>query len=212
MFRRFYSSPPSVKGIVNALLRGDGSDVRSVEDNYTKGLTSGKKVHQLLTHSVKPEAMEDYKDLIRHYHKIVDKDEDIPMSLFGSFTVDVGQLDTGVTLWEYENFNAIAESEVQLKRKPEYVKLNKQLLSMLRSRESQIMFEFAFRKGSPPTEDHFIYEMRSYLLKPGRMLEWEQEWSKGLQARKQFVEPIGCFFAQIGQLNTVFHFWPYQYF
>lgn len=50
------------------------------------------------------------------------------------------------------------------------------LKPMLRSRESQIVLEFAFWNASIPYETKSIYELRSYLLKPGRMLEWEQGW------------------------------------
>lgn len=41
------------------------------------------------------------------------------------------------------------------------------------------------------------------------MLEWEQEWRKGLSARKQVIQPVGAFFSQLGDLNTVHHMWSY---
>jgi hypothetical protein len=47
---------------------------------------------------------------------------------------------------------------------------------MLRSRESQIILEFAFWNATVPYDKNMIYELRSYLLKPGRMLEWEMGW------------------------------------
>jgi hypothetical protein len=52
----------------------------------------------------------------------------------------------------------------------------KSLKPMLRSRESQIVLEFAFWNAVVPHESKMIYELRSYLLKPGRLLEWEQGW------------------------------------
>ncbi len=57
----------------------------------------------------------------------------------------------------------------------EYAQFQRQLRPMLRSRENQIMLEFAFWEGVQP-EPNGVYELRSYLLKPGRMLEWETEW------------------------------------
>jgi hypothetical protein len=85
----------------------------------------------------------------------------------------------------------------------------KKLLPMLRSRENQIALEFAFWNASTPYDYHHIYELRSYLLKPGRMLEWEQGWALGLQARKRYVQPVGAWFSQLGQLNYVHHMWAY---
>jgi hypothetical protein len=32
---------------------------------------------------------------------------------------------------------------------------------------------------------------------------------QGLEARKQFVEPVGAWFSQLGQLNYVHHMWAY---
>lgn len=52
----------------------------------------------------------------------------------------------------------------------------KTIRSMLRSRDSQIVLEFAFWNASIPHEQDIIYELRTYLLKPGKLLEWEQGW------------------------------------
>lgn len=46
-------------------------------------------------------------------------------------------------------------------------------------------------------------------LQPGRLLEWEMNWRKGLECRKQFCEPVGAWFTQLGELNTVYHMWTY---
>ncbi|KAJ3253804.1 hypothetical protein HK103_005291 [Boothiomyces macroporosus] len=79
----------------------------------------------------------------------------------------------------------------------------KTIRPMLRSRDSQIVLEFAFWNASIPHEQDIIYELRTYLLKPGKLLEWEQE------ARKQYVQPVGAWFSQIGHLNYVHHMWAY---
>lgn len=65
--------------------------------------------------------------------------------------------------------------------------LNKQILPTVQSRHSQLMSEFAFWPSSPPRQDGGVYELRSYQLTPGRLLEWENAWKRGLQARKRFV-------------------------
>jgi hypothetical protein len=57
-----------------------------------------------------------------------------------------------------------------------YQKFQKQLRPMLRSRENQMLLEFAFWNAAEPVETNGIYELRTYLLKPGKMMEWETEW------------------------------------
>lgn len=32
---------------------------------------------------------------------------------------------------------------------------------------------------------------------------------KGIEARRQFVEPVGAWFSQIGRLHQVHHMWQY---
>ena len=49
------------------------------------------------------------------------------------------------------------------------------------------MSEFAFWPSSPPRHNGGVYELRSYQLIPGRFLEWENAWKRGLEARKRFV-------------------------
>lgn len=34
---------------------------------------------------------------------------------------------------------------------------------------------------------------------------------KGLECRRQFCEPVGAWFTQLGELNTVYHMWTYPY-
>jgi hypothetical protein len=63
----------------------------------------------------------------------------------------------------------------------------KEMMPTLQSRHSQLMSEFAFWPSSPPRDNGGIYELRSYQLIPGRLLEWENAWKRGLEARKRFV-------------------------
>lgn len=34
-------------------------------------------------------------------------------------------------------------------------------------------------------------------------------WRKGLECRRQFCEPVGAWFSQLGDLNVVHHMWTY---
>ena len=47
--------------------------------------------------------------------------------------------------------------------------------------------------------------MRSYILKPGTMSEWGNNWARGITFRRE--NAVAGFFSQIGQLHMVHHFW-----
>jgi hypothetical protein len=105
----------------------------------------------------------------------------------------------------------------------------KEMLPFLASRSSQLTQEFAFFPTAPPHAQGGIFELRSYQLKPGALLEWENAWlvfflellhalvvdvpsatrRRGIEARRKFVAPVGAWFSQVGRLNEVHHIWQY---
>ncbi|KAJ3369350.1 hypothetical protein HDU91_007318 [Kappamyces sp. JEL0680] len=207
--KRAFSTKPEatgVKGIVNSILHGSPAAAQAYSDSYTNYLFRGKSVHEMSIHNVKPEAMEDYKALIKSAHTKISADPSIPARLFGSFTTE-----PLVHIWEYSNYGAIDQTVEAIAGHDEYKRFQALLKPMLRSRNNQIILEFAFWNASIPYDANAIYELRSYHLKPGRMLQWEQAWQKGIEARKQFVEPVGAWFSQLGDLNFVHHMWAYPY-
>lgn len=93
-FSQKKSSPDTgVKGIVNTILHGSSGMPGTYNETYSKLLSRGKSVHELSIHNVKPEAMDDYKGLIRSSYAKISADPKIPARLFGSFTTEIGELD-----------------------------------------------------------------------------------------------------------------------
>lgn len=71
------------------------------------------------------------------------------------------------------------------------------------------MQEFSFWPTTPPRQLGGLFELRSYTLHPGNLLEWETHWRRGLKARREVMEGVGAWFVQIGDLNTVHHLWQF---
>eukprot|EP00842_Homolaphlyctis_polyrhiza_P006047 jgi/Hompol1/6443/HPOL_001708-RA len=172
-------------------------------------MARGKYVHELQIHNVKPEAIEDYAELIRTHYPRIANDEKFHVRLFGSWLNEIGDQDQAIHIWEYNHYPGYIDTKALLAKDPVYAQFSRQLRPMLRSRENQIMLEFAFWKSSAPMTTNGIYELRSYLLQPGKMLEWEHQWQIGLEARRKYVQPVGAWFSQLGQLNYVHHMWTY---
>lgn len=55
-----------------------------------------------------------------------------------------------------------------------------------------------------------IYEMRRYILQPGKVGEWVKAFCDAYEVRSQY-SPLGALFqTEIGPLNEVIHIWPYE--
>ena len=55
-----------------------------------------------------------------------------------------------------------------------------------------------------------IYEVRSYMLKPGTVADCEQRFAEAIPYREKY-SPLGAFWhTEIGPLNQIIHVWPYE--
>ncbi|KAJ3194610.1 hypothetical protein HK101_002309 [Irineochytrium annulatum] len=161
--RRSYS-------IIGSILHGSGGAAAAKESDqeettHSKLLSRGKFVHKLQTHNVKPEAWDDYVGLVSENYARVNDNPDFKVKLFGSFSTEIGKLDQALHIWEYNKYKGYDETYSMLEKDEVYQNFIKKLRPMLRSRESQMMLEFAFWQGSSPSYEDGIYELRTYHLK-----------------------------------------------
>ncbi|KAI9020760.1 hypothetical protein CLU79DRAFT_703904 [Phycomyces nitens] len=203
------SLPKKANGIIEAVLYGSKSVKEDESQTHSKVLARGKYVHELQKHRVRPDKVEEYIKLVSLHYPRIANDPANDVHLCGSWSIEVGELDTFVHIWEYKGYPGHQHTMAQLSQDPAYAQFMKELRPLLISRYNNIMLEFSFWKTSPPTVTNGIYELRKYSLKPGHLLEWEMHWRKGLECRRQFCEPVGAWFSQLGDLNTVHHMWSY---
>ncbi|KAJ1555381.1 Nipsnap [Cladochytrium tenue] len=201
--------PPKKKGIVRSILLGSGDEGEFFPEKHSKLAARGKYVHKLLVHNVKPDAWDDYGALVTEHYPRITNDKNLKRELVGSWYTEVGPLDQAVHIWQYNNYPGYHETNELLAKDEIYQRFMRDLRPMLRSRENHMMQEFDFWVGSEPSTRGSIYELRSYVLKPGRLMEWKNEWKKGLEARRKFMEPVGAWFSQLGDLQMVHHMWAF---
>ncbi|XP_003465880.1 protein NipSnap homolog 2 isoform X2 [Cavia porcellus] len=94
--------------------------------------------------------------------------------------------------------------------KREFADFRKARSNMLLSRRNQLLLEFSFWNEPVPRSGPNIYELRSYQLRPGTMIEWGNYWARAIRFRQDNNEAVGGFFSQIGQLYMVHHLWAYK--
>lgn len=55
-----------------------------------------------------------------------------------------------------------------------------------------------------------IYEVRTYLLKPGAVVEFERRIAEALPHREKYSRVAAFWHTELGPLNQVVHVWPYE--
>lgn len=126
------------------------------------------------------------------YYKGIQEDSRLSVKLTGNWETIVGDQDTYFHILEYENYagfdkatQIIRNSEVWfpyitprslLKSFLKHLAAYKAMLPFINGRSSQLNQEFAFLPTAPPHAEGGVFELRSYQLKPGTLLEWENAW------------------------------------
>ena len=200
------------RGLLNSVLYGSEQAKKEGEleiQQYSRLIGRGKYIHGFETHHVKPDKVEDYKKAAQEHYTSLLADPELHVKLTGSWEITVGQLDTFVHILEYENYGGY-DRTIKAARESSKIRATEAALRpYFISRNLQLCQEFAFLPSSPPHNEGGIFELRSYTLQPGALLEWENAWRSGIEARKQFVKPVGAWFSQVGRLHQVHHLWQY---
>lgn len=127
------------------------------------------------------------------YYKGIQEDSRLGVKLTGNWETLVGDQDTFVHILEYENYAGF-DKTTQLVRTSQvrfswlshfmfvwnhgrqHLERYKAMLPFLTSRTTQLNQEFAILPTAPPRAEGGVFELRTYQLKPGTLLEWENTW------------------------------------
>lgn len=131
--------------------------------------------------------------------------------LIGSFTVEIGDQDEAIHIWSYPGGYPVLNNATNIYRTDkDFIDFRLARNKMLRSRKNQILLAFSFWPEPAPRPPSNIYEMRSYTLKPGTMIEWGNNWVRGIEHRRNNNEPVAGFFSHLGEQYMVHHVWGYK--
>ncbi|KAL9058672.1 MAG: hypothetical protein Q9206_001830 [Seirophora lacunosa] len=200
------------KGALSSLIYGtrEGQQMdQEIEKSFSQVLARGKYVHSIVFHSVKPKKVDEYVNLVGEWYPKMAKLEANHVNLVGSWRTEVGDCDTFVHIWEYQRYQGYHTSLHSIASHPDFPAFDRKLKTLITHKQSSLMQEFSFWPTSPPRQLGGLFELRSYTLHPGNLLEWETHWRKGLKARREVMEGVGAWFVQIGDLNTVHHLWQF---
>jgi len=199
-------------GRLSSLIYGteEGREMdREIERSFSQVLARGKYVHSIVMHEVKPSKVDEYVELVGSWYPRMAADPENKVHLVGSWRTEVGDCDTFVHIWEYQRYSGYHESLHKIQHHPEFAEFDRKLKKLIKSKSVSLMQEFRFWPTSPPRQLGGVFELRTYTLHPGNLLEWETHWQKGLAARREVMEGVGAWFTQIGALNEVHHLWQF---
>ncbi|KAI1842623.1 hypothetical protein JX265_012616 [Neoarthrinium moseri] len=206
------NEPERPEGLLTNLIYGtkEGRELDAqLEASFSAVLARGKYVHSIVFHEVRPDKVDEYVELVGSWYPRMASIEENKVHLVGSWRTDVGDCDTFVHIWEYQRYQGYHQSLHSISRHPDFPAFDRKLKSLIKSKHTSIMQEFSFWPTTPPRQLGGVFELRSYTLHPGNLLEWETHWRRGLKARREVMEGVGAWFVQIGDLNTVHHLWQF---
>jgi len=191
-------------------LLGVSDRIEPMKGAHSTLLADKEMVYELATHDVRPGGMDDYQQGYEEYVQLLKK-KNVPTDIVGSWTVMVGNQDQAIHIWRYKEGFAGADKTVQaFLNDQELRKARSEQGKLLSKRKNCVMLAFSFWGDPKPREPKHIYELRSYTLKAGTMIEWGNNWAKGINYRRDFNQDVAGFFSQIGRLYMVFHLWAYD--
>ncbi|KAL1301544.1 hypothetical protein AAFC00_005783 [Neodothiora populina] len=180
-----------------------------IERSFSQVLARGKYMHSIVFHDVKPDKVDEYVELVGSWYPRMANMPENKVHLVGSWRTEVGDCDTFVHIWEYQRYQGYHASLHNIQHHPEFPEFDRKLKSLINSKKTSLMQEFSFWPTTAPRQLGGVFELRSYTLHPGNLLEWETHWRTGLRARREVMEGVGAWFVQIGELNTVHHLWQF---
>ncbi|KAL0266579.1 UNVERIFIED_CONTAM: hypothetical protein PYX00_009081 [Menopon gallinae] len=188
--------------------------VRKIEpskESHSTMLSDKEILYELQTHNIRPDSVDKYLNNFKQNVELIHSKPDLKVELVGSWTVMVGDMDQALHLWRYTGGYARIDNALSiLAQDKDYVKLQQDRGMYLRARHLQYLLQFSYWPTIELRSGKNIYEIRSYFLKPGTMIEWGNNWARAINYRRNNNEAFAGFFSQIGRLYNVHHIWCYK--
>ncbi|KAF5296321.1 hypothetical protein FQA39_LY12538 [Lamprigera yunnana] len=187
--------------------------IEPTKESHSRMLSDKEIIYSLQTHNFRPDSREKYIANIKNKVDWVKSQSLIrdTVQLAGSWTVSVGDQDQALHLWKFTGgFETIDTANQLFAENEDFQKLNNEESKLVRSRHLQYLLAFSYWPNISTRQGSNIYEIRSYALKPGTMIEWGNNWARAINYRQNNNEAFAGFFSQIGRLYNVHHIWCYQ--
>uniref|UniRef100_A0A914CUZ5 NIPSNAP domain-containing protein n=1 Tax=Acrobeloides nanus TaxID=290746 RepID=A0A914CUZ5_9BILA len=197
-------------GWISRILTGTPYNPEGVKQSHSSLLAVSDAIYELQTQDSISGQRDQYLAKYKTYANEVQNA--VPgLELFGSWIVLYGNQDQAVHLWKYTGGYTDVNKFIKASQENNALRAaDKEAAQFCRRRRNVLTKPFSYWGDPKPRDPSHIYDLRSYVLKPGTMIEWGNAWAKGITYRRDFNQDVGGFFAQVGQLYMVFHIWAYK--
>lgn len=186
--------------------KGRSGEKRRSQSRVLSGYESN--VFEMQIHQFKCDCKEEYVKTAGENFLRISEDEKFPIELIGSWTTMIGPVqDQAIHIWMYTGYDKFEQAADLMKQDPQWQDYLRARNKLIVSRSAQILLPFTFWPPITSVQQRGLYELRSYTLKPGTMIEWGQAWEQGINYRRD--ESVGGWFSQIGLMHQVHHLWAY---
>ncbi|XP_056640024.1 protein NipSnap [Diorhabda sublineata] len=190
--------------------------VRKIEptkESHSRMLSDKEIIYSLQTHNYRPDSKIAYLQNVKNTVDFIKSKDSLSkeVELVGSWTVNVGDQDQALHLWKFTGgYQMIDTYNEVVGNSKDFQQLNEEQGKIVRSRHLQYLLAFSYWPQILLRQPKNIYEIRSYALKPGTMIEWGNNWARAINYRQNNDEAFAGFFSQIGRLYNVHHIWCYN--
>jgi hypothetical protein len=128
----------------------------------------------------------------------------------GYWTVEVGELNQTVNLWQYESFAHRSRVRAALAADPAWTDdyLLKSRPGLLREETTILLPTAAGPLRTPPGPG--VYELRTCRLHSGATAEWLTRFERALAVRRRYRDdPLGIWTSELGELDCIVQLWWY---
>ena len=130
-----------------------------------------------------------------------------PFSSLGAFWhTEIGPLNQIIHVWPYQSLqhrtNARSQAVQSGKWPPPIGKFIEHM-------ESEIFLPAACMDPLGKRQLGPIYEIRTYMFRPGSLPAVLEHWAKSIPQRTQLSPLAACWYSDLGELNKFVHIWPY---
>ncbi|KAL1110471.1 hypothetical protein AAG570_007999 [Ranatra chinensis] len=186
--------------------------IEPTKEPHSRMLSDKDVIYELQTHNMRPDSRKKYLQNYERTVRLIESHKnELSCELVASWTVQVGDMDQVLHLWRHiGGFSGIDRSKHFLIHDKDYLTLEEERGNYLRSRHLQYLLSFSYWPPIEARKGNNVYEIRSYSLKPGTMIEWGNNWARAINYRRQNQEAFAGFFSQVGRLYNVHHIWCYS--
>ena len=120
---------------------------------------------------------------------------------------EIGPLNRIVHVWPYESMDERVRIREAALREPDWPPPIGEFIEHM---QSEIFVPFPFSPRLEPGNPGPVYELRSYMLRPGGLAKTAERWEGAIEARMKLSPLAAVMHTDVGPLNKYIHIWPYR--